>query len=100
MEILERYKGKTTDPKKILTKILHASSNEVDAILGKTTRGAPLAPEEVRKLESLTRIVTSAISTQISLEKHESASEDAGDDLKITAEQLQILTVKAIENEK
>ena len=95
MQILEKYKNKTTDPKKILTKILHASNNEVDCILGKTTRGAPLEPEEVRKLEALTRIVTSANSTQISLEKHESASEDVGDDLKITAEQIQQLTLKA-----
>jgi hypothetical protein len=95
MQILEKYKTKTTDPKKILTKILHASNNEVDCILGKTTRGAPLEPEEVRKLEALTRIVTSAISTQISLEKHERASEDVGDDLKITAEQIQQLTLKA-----
>jgi hypothetical protein len=90
-----QFKNKTTDPKKLLERILHISSNELDLLLGKTARNAPLEPEEIRKLETISKIVTSAISTQISVEKHEANLEENPEPIKISQEQLKALAEKA-----
>lgn len=95
LKILEKYKSKTTDPHKILSKILHACSNEVDTILGKTSRNAPLEPEEVRKLKTLSEIVTGAISTQIALDKHETSTAEEGPGLVVTVQDIKALTEAA-----
>ena len=90
-----QFKNKTTDPKKLLERILHISSNELDLLLGKTARNAPLESEEIRKLETISKIVTNAISTQLAVEKHEASIEEAQEPIKISQEQLKALAEKA-----
>lgn len=95
--IYDRHKNLTTDPKKLLDRILTIASAELSQLLGKTARNCPLENDEVKKLLSLNTVVTGAITTQIAMEKHEAAIEEEPKSIQITPEQLKLLTVKARE---
>lgn len=51
---------KTTDTQALLAKVKHIVSNDLDCLLSKTVRRAPLEPEEVRRLKTLTEILVAS----------------------------------------
>ena len=82
--------SKTNDPNVILSRIMHICSNETDLLLGKTARNAPLEPAEIRKLESITRMVTSVIDTQQKLSEKEEIPQ-----ITVTNDDIKALSVVA-----